>query len=104
MLPEKVNCSMNLERVLEESLQHCGIRRNNSFSQTRTGGTTSVNFEVADTQTRDYAFATDTPGDPHRKISMLVATDSIHGSIYAVVARRKGGKDDYVMRSFQKLQ
>ena len=49
----------------------------------------------------DYAFATDTPGDPNRKISMMVATDSIHGSIFAVVARRKGGQDDYVMQSFQ---
>ena len=46
----------------------------------------------------DYAFATDTPGGP--KISMMVATDSIHGSIFAVVARRKGGQDDYVMQSF----
>ena len=46
-----------------------------------------------------YAFATDTPGGP--KISMMVATDSIHGSIFAVVARRKGGQDDYVMKSFQ---
>ena len=42
----------------------------------------------------DYAFATDTLGDPNRKISMMVATDSIHGSIFAVVARRKGGQDD----------
>ena len=49
----------------------------------------------------DYAFATDTPGDPNRKISMIVATDSIHGSIFAVVARRKGGQDDHVMQSFQ---
>ena len=32
---------------------------------------------------------------------MMVATDSIHGSIFAVVARRKGGQDDYVMQSFQ---
>ena len=48
----------------------------------------------------DYSFATDTPGDPIRKISMMVATDSIHGSIFAVVARRKGGQDDYVMQSF----
>ena len=40
----------------------------------------------------DYAFATDTPGGP--KISMKVATDSIHRSIFAVVARRKGGQDD----------
>ena len=40
----------------------------------------------------DYAFATDMPGDP--KISMMVATDSIHGSSFAVVARRKGGQDD----------
>ena len=44
----------------------------------------------------DYAFATDTPGDPNRKISMMVATDSNHGSIFAVVARRTGGQDDYV--------
>ena len=48
-----------------------------------------------------YAFATDIPGDPNRKISMMVATDSIHGSIFAVVARRNGGQDDYVMQSFQ---
>ena len=49
----------------------------------------------------DYAFATDTPGDPNRKISMMVATDSIHESIFAVVARRKGGQDDYVMQNIQ---
>ena len=49
----------------------------------------------------DYAFATDMPGDPNRKISMMVVSDSIHGSIFAVVARRKGGQDDYVMQSFQ---
>ena len=49
----------------------------------------------------DYAFATDTPSDPNRKISMMVATDSIHGSIFAVVARRKGGQDVYVLQSFQ---
>ena len=49
----------------------------------------------------DYAFETDTPGDPNRRISMMVATDSIHGSIFAVVARRGGGQDDYVMQSFQ---
>ena len=49
----------------------------------------------------DYAFATDNLGDPNRKISMMVATDSIHGSIFAVVARRKGGQDDYVMQIFQ---
>ena len=47
----------------------------------------------------DYAFATDTTGGP--KISMMVATDSIHGSMFAVVARRNGGQDDYVMQSFQ---
>ena len=45
------------------------------------------------------AFATDTPGGP--RISMMVATESIHGSIFAVVARRKGGQDCYVMQSFQ---
>ena len=47
----------------------------------------------------DDAFATDTLGGP--KISMMVATDSIHGSIFAVVARRKGGQDDSVMQSYQ---
>ena len=47
----------------------------------------------------DDAFATDTLGGP--KISMMVATDSIHGSVFAVVARRKGGQDDYVMLSFE---
>ena len=49
----------------------------------------------------DYAFATDTPGDPNRKISMMVATDSIHGSIFAVVAGRNGSQDNYVMQSVQ---
>ena len=49
----------------------------------------------------DYAFATDTPGDPNKRISMLVATESIHGSIFAVVAWRRGGQDDYLMQSFQ---
>ena len=46
-------------------------------------------------------FATDMPGDPNTKISMMVAPDSIHGSIFAIVARRKIGQDDYVMQSFQ---
>ena len=46
----------------------------------------------------DYAFATDTPGDPNRKISMMVATG---GSIFDVVAGTQGGQDDYVMQSFQ---
>ena len=32
---------------------------------------------------------------------MMVATDSTHGSNFAVVARRKGSQDDYVMQSFQ---
>ena len=36
----------------------------------------------------DYVFATDTSGSP--KFSMMVATDSIHGSIFAVVARWLG--------------
>ena len=31
----------------------------------------------------------------------MVATDSTHGSIFAVVARRKGGQDDRVIQSFQ---
>ena len=48
----------------------------------------------------DFASATDMLGDPNRKISMMVATDSIHGSIIAVVPRRKGGQDDHVMQSF----
>ena len=49
----------------------------------------------------DCAFAADTLADPNKKIAMMVATDSIHGSIFAVVAWRKGGQDDYVMQSFQ---
>ena len=32
---------------------------------------------------------------------MMVATDSIHGSIFVVVARGEGGQDDNVMQSFQ---
>ena len=47
----------------------------------------------------DYAFATDTPRGPI--MSMMVATDSIHGSILAFVGKRKGGQDDYVMQSFR---
>ena len=47
----------------------------------------------------DYAFATDTPHGP--KNSMMVATDSIHGSFFADVAGRKGGQDDYVMQIFK---
>ena len=47
----------------------------------------------------DYAFATDMPGG--LGVSMMVATDSIHVSIFAVVARRKCGQDDNVMQSFQ---
>ena len=50
----------------------------------------------------EQAFAIDAPGDPNRRISMMVATDSIHGLMFAVVARRKGGQDDYVMQGFQK--
>ena len=47
----------------------------------------------------DRAFATGKPGGP--KIFMMVATDSIHGSIFAVVARRKGGQHYHVMQSFR---
>ena len=47
----------------------------------------------------DYAFATDTPGGP--KISMMVATGSIHGSIFAVVAMRKGGQGPLCDAEFQ---
>ena len=46
----------------------------------------------------DYAFATDTPGDPNRKMSVMVATG---GSIFDVVAGTQGGQDDCVMQSFQ---
>ena len=49
----------------------------------------------------NHAFATYTPGDPNTKISMMIATDSIHGSIFAVVARRTGGQDGCVIQSFQ---
>ena len=42
---------------------------------------------------------TDTLGGP--KISMVVVTDTVYGSSFVVVARRKGGQDDYVMQSFQ---
>ena len=48
----------------------------------------------------DYTFGSDRPGDPERKISMLVATDSIHKSVFAVQARRKGSSDEYAMQSF----
>ena len=48
-----------------------------------------------------YAFPTDPPGDLNRKILMMIATDSIHGSIFAVVARRKDGQNDYVILIFQ---
>ena len=38
----------------------------------------------------DYAFATDTPGGPN--ISMMVATDSIHGSIFLLWQGEKVAK------------
>ena len=41
----------------------------------------------------DYALATDTLADPNKKIAMIVVTGSIHGSIFAVVERTKGGQD-----------
>ena len=47
----------------------------------------------------DYAFAIERPGA--LKISMMVATDSLHGSIFGVVARRKGGQNVYVMQSLK---
>ena len=46
---EKVHYSMNFERVLGESLQHYGIKRNVPFTN-RTGSTMNVNFEVTDTK------------------------------------------------------
>ena len=46
---EKVHCSMNLESVLGESLQHYGIKRDVPFTS-RTGSTMNVNFEVTDTK------------------------------------------------------
>ena len=49
----------------------------------------------------DYAFAIETTGGP--KISMMVATDSIHGSIFAVVARRKRWPGRLCDAEFSKL-
>ena len=46
---EKVQCSMNLESVLGESLQHYGIKRNVLFTN-RPGSTMNVNFDVTDTK------------------------------------------------------
>ena len=37
----------------------------------------------------DYAYATDAPGDPNRRISMMVATDSIHGSVFCCCGKEK---------------
>ena len=54
---EKVHYSMNLERVLGESLQHYGIKRNVPFT-CRTGSTMNVNFEVTDKKTCAKAAAT----------------------------------------------
>ena len=46
---EKVNCSENLESVLGESLQHCGVKHNVLFAN-RKSSTMSVNVEVTDTK------------------------------------------------------
>ena len=46
---EKVQCSMNLESVLGESLQHYGTKRNVPFIN-RSGSSMNVNFEVTDTK------------------------------------------------------
>ena len=37
----------------------------------------------------ECAFATDTLGDSNRRISMMVATDSIHGSIFCCFGKEK---------------
>ena len=46
---EKVHYSMNLESVLDESLQHYVIKRSVPFAN-RIGSTMKVNFEVTDTK------------------------------------------------------
>ena len=46
---QKVQYSMNLERVLGGSLQHYGIKRNVPFTN-RSGSSMNVNFEVTDTK------------------------------------------------------
>ena len=53
---EKVHYSMNFERVLGESLQHYGIKRNVPVTN-RTGSTMKVNFEVTDTKTSNSVCA-----------------------------------------------
>ena len=51
----------------------------------------------------DYACATDAPGDPNRRSAMMVATDSFHGSIFPVVARRKRRSGRLCDAEFPKL-
>ena len=48
----------------------------------------------------DYAFATDTLGDPNKKISMMVATQFMD-QVLLLWQGEIGGQDDYVMQSFQ---
>ena len=48
----------------------------------------------------DYTFGSGRVGDPLQEISMLVAVDSVHKSVLAVQARRKGSSDEYVVSAF----
>ncbi len=47
----------------------------------------------------DYTFGSERPGDVECKATLLVATDSIHSSVMAVLARKKGSQDECSVQS-----
>ena len=44
----------------------------------------------------DYTLGTDRPGDPERRVVIVVMTDSVNKSCPSSVARREGAQDEYV--------
>ena len=43
----------------------------------------------------DYTFGTIQPGDPARKVAIMVTTDSVTNSCVSLMARRRGCGDEY---------
>ena len=51
----------------------------------------------------DFAFAADALGDPSRRISMIFATDSIHGSFFCCCGKEKRWPGRFCDAEFPKL-
>ena len=48
----------------------------------------------------DYADGSGKTSDPESKITLLMAHESLHGSIMATQIRKKGSSDEYVVQAF----